>query len=321
MTTPLLDVRNLSIAFDVKGKKYRAVDHVSFSMEAGETVAIVGESGCGKTMTALSLLRLIPDGGSMESGEILLQGTNLVSLSASKMREVRGKEIAMIFQEPMTSLNPVFTVGEQIAEAIRIHRKQNRSRAKSEAIEAMRRVQIPAPELRYDDYPHQLSGGMRQRIMIAIALACDPRLLIADEPTTALDVTIQLQILELLREIQRERKMSILLITHDLGVVAEVADRVLVMYAGEVVESATVEELFSEPLHPYTRALYRSLPSVDTKKDRLQSIPGRVPTIDAIPAHCRFLDRCPDAQDLCKEPSQALREIRPHHYVRCRRAA
>jgi oligopeptide/dipeptide ABC transporter ATP-binding protein len=286
-------------------------------------VSLVGESGCGKSVTALSLLRLLPQPPArIDSGEIRLKGVNLLSLPLRQMRQIRGKEIAMIFQEPATSLNPVFAVGEQIAEAIRIHKGGSSNEAKERAIAAMDRVGIPSTRERYGDYPHQMSGGMKQRIMIAMALACSPAVLIADEPTTALDVTIQAQILELVQKIKNETKMAVLLITHDLGVVAEVADHVAVMYAGTIVEKADVKSLFAKPLHPYTAALYRSLPSSVKKGSvkRLLAIPGRVPALGEIPNYCRFFDRCPMAAPECKAAEPELREIEPNHFVRCVKA-
>src|SRR2546425_7325249 len=276
----LLEVKNLKTYFPTRAGLVRAVDEVSFYIDRGELLGLVGESGCGKSMTALSIMRLIAPPGKIVAGEILFDGQGLLQLSNREMRDVRGNDIAMIFQDPMTSLNPVFTVGEQIAEALRLHRGLSRKDARKAAVEAMSEVAIPDPEMRADDYPHQLSGGMRQRVMIAMALACDPKLLIADEPTTALDVTIQAQILELLNGLRRNRDLAILLITHDLGVVAEVADRVAVMYTGKIVEEAPVTELFKEPLHPYTQGLLRSIPRIDlaaTQKQKLEAIPGTVP--------------------------------------------
>ncbi|HLG18673.1 MAG TPA: ABC transporter ATP-binding protein [Bdellovibrionota bacterium] len=319
----LLDVRSLSIGFRAGKKFHRAVDQISFHLERGETFSLVGESGCGKTVTALSLLRLITyPPGKIESGEIRYDGRDLLQIPLGQMRRIRGKEIAMIFQEPMTSLNPVFTVGDQIAEAIEVHQRVGSHEAKARACEAMHRVGFPAPKERYDDYPHQMSGGMRQRIMIAMALSCNPKVLVADEPTTALDVTIQAQILALIDQLQEETQMGVLLITHDLGVVAEVADRVAVMYAGVIVELANVKNLFAHPRHPYTQALYRSIPrpGAHSSKEKLEVIPGRVPPLGAVPPYCRFYDRCPLAAAECKEREPDLREVSPGHFVRCIKA-
>src|SRR5881227_2055581 len=279
----LLEIKNLSTHFPTRDGLVRAVDDVSFYIDRGELLGLVGESGCGKSMTALSVMRLVPPPGKIAAGEILFEGRNLLKLSNREMRDVRGDDIAMIFQDPMTSLNPVFTVGEQIAEALRLHRRLSHRDARAGAIAAMREVAIPDPDLRVNDYPHQLSGGMRQRVMIAMALACDPKLLIADEPTTALDVTIQAQILELLNNLRRTRELGVLLITHDLGVVAEVADRVAVMYTGQIVEASPVNDLFAQPKHPYTRGLLRSVPKLTDagadKAVRLQTIDGVVPSL------------------------------------------
>src|SRR5512132_1419568 len=291
----LLEVNNLQTHFPTRAGLVRAVNGVSFYLDSGELLGLVGESGCGKSITALSIMRLIAPPGKIVGGEITFDGKNLLKLSDAQMRQIRGDDIAMIFQDPMTSLNPVFTVGEQIAEALRLHRKLNRKAARDAAIEAMREVAIPDPARRADDYPHQLSGGMRQRVMIAMALACNPKLLIADEPTTALDVTIQAQILDLMRDLKKRVGAAIVLITHDLGVVAEVAERVVVMYAGKVVEEAPVRELFKEPLHPYTQGLLRSIPRIDTaaiQKKRLEAIPGVVPSLLHLPQGCRFAPRC-----------------------------
>src|SRR5207302_6913681 len=301
----LLEVKNLQTQFSTRAGLVRAVDGVSFHLDEGELLGLVGESGCGKSMTALSIMRLIAPPGKIVAGEILFDGRNLLQVSNSEMRDVRGNDIAMIFQDPMTSLNPVFTVGEQIAEALRLHRGLSRKAARKGAVDAMREVAIPDPELRADDYPHQLSGGMRQRVMIAMALACDPKLLIADEPTTALDVTIQAQILELLNNLRRTRELAVLLITHDLGVVAEVADRVCVMYTGKVVEESPVDELFARPKHPYTEGLLRSVPKLTmrdvARADRLQTIEGTVPKPTALPPGCHFEPRCPYRMPRCRE--------------------
>src|SRR5256714_9698183 len=299
----LLEVKHLRTHFQTRAGVVRAVDDVSFYIDRGELLGLVGESGCGKSMIALSIMRLIAPPGKIVAGEIRFEGRDLLELSQREMRDMRGNDVAMIFQDPMTSLNPVFTVGEQIAEALRLHRGLSRKDARQAAINAMREVAIPDPELRADDYPHQLSGGMRQRIMIAMALACDPKLLIADEPTTALDVTIQAQILELLDELRRTRELAVLLITHDLGVVAEVADRVCVMYTGRIVEESPVTELFARPKHPYTEGLLRSVPKLTAadvqKVERLQTIEGTVPKLTDLPPGCHFAPRCPHRMPRC----------------------
>jgi oligopeptide/dipeptide ABC transporter ATP-binding protein len=301
----LLEVRNLKTQFPTRAGLVRAVDDVSFSIDRGELLGLVGESGCGKSMTALSIMRLIAPPGRIVAGEILFEGRDLLKLSNREMRDVRGNDVAMIFQDPMTSLNPVFTVGEQIAEALRLHRNLSRKDARAGAVAAMREVAIPDPELRADDYPHQLSGGMRQRVMIAMALACDPKLLIADEPTTALDVTIQAQILELLNHLRQTRELGVLLITHDLGVVAEVADHVCVMYTGKIVEESPVDELFARPKHPYTEGLLRSVPKLTmkdvVKPERLQTIEGVVPSPLNVPPWCHFEPRCAYRMPRCRE--------------------
>jgi oligopeptide/dipeptide ABC transporter ATP-binding protein len=314
----LLDVRDLRTHFFTDDGVVRAVDGVSFRVRRGKTLGVVGESGCGKSVTALSVMRLIPPPGRHVGGRILFEGRDLAILPEPEMRAVRGRDIAMIFQEPMTSLNPVFTVGYQIMEAIRTHLPVSRAEARRRAVELLEKVKIPAAARRVDDYPHQMSGGMRQRVMIAMALACTPRLLIADEPTTALDVTIQAQILDLLRELQQEFRMSVLIITHDLGVVAEVADEVAVMYASKIVEYAPARELFREPLHPYTAGLLRSIPRLDTPKaGKLAVIPGTVPNPLRFPPGCAFHPRCPLAVDRCRAVEPRLRELRPGHWVAC----
>ena len=298
----------------------RAVDGVTLSVRPGEMLGLVGESGCGKTVTALSILRLVPDPpGRIVGGTISFEGRDLVRLPEEEIRKIRGCAISMIFQEPMTSLNPVFTVGEQVAEGIRQHEKVSRREAWDQAVEVLKRVKISDPARRAREYPHQLSGGMRQRVMIAIALALSPKLLIADEPTTALDVTIQAQILELLLGLQEEMKMAVMLITHDLGVIAETADRVVVMYAGRVVEEASVKELFDNPLHPYTQGLMESLPRLETGKarQRLRAIPGLVPNLLQLPTGCKFAPRCPKVVEQCWPTEPELREIRPGHLARC----
>ncbi len=309
----LLEVKNLQTHFPTRAGLVRAVNGVSFYLDSGELLGLVGESGCGKSITALSIMRLIAPPGKIVGGEITFDGKNLLQLSDAEMRQIRGDDIAMIFQDPMTSLNPVFTVGEQIAEALRLHRKLSRKAARAAAIEAMQEVSIPDPARRVDDYPHQLSGGMRQRVMIAMALACDPKLLIADEPTTALDVTIQAQILELLDELRKNRELAVLLITHDLGVVAEVADRVAVMYTGRIVEESPVEELFARPKHPYTEGLLRSVPKLTSatvaKKQRLETIEGTVPSPTDLPPGCHFAPRCPHRMPRCTEEEIPLYDL------------
>lgn len=316
----LLSIQCLSTHFYTEQGLVRAVQDVSFDLHAGKTLAVVGESGCGKSVTALSVMRLIPyPPGKIVEGDILLDGRSLLGLSDSRMRQIRGNEIAMIFQEPMTSLNPVFTVGSQIIETIVLHRKVSVRKAREQAIEMMRKVGIADPQRRIDEYPHQMSGGMRQRVMIAMALSCSPKLLIADEPTTALDVTIQAQILDLLRQLQRDEKMSILLITHDLGVVAENADDVVVMYASKVVETASVGPLFESPLHPYTQGLLRSLPKLGEKKHRLDVIGGVVPNPLHFPDGCKFHPRCPIGKDelRCQQDEPPLKEVCPGRCVAC----
>jgi oligopeptide/dipeptide ABC transporter ATP-binding protein len=317
----LLEVKDLQTHFPTRAGLVRAVDGVSFHLDRGELLGLVGESGCGKSITALSVMRLIAPPGKIVNGEILFDGKDLLKLSDAEMRDMRGDDIAMIFQDPMTSLNPVFTVGEQIAEALRLHRKMSRSEARKATIEAMREVAIPDPARRLDDYPHQLSGGMRQRIMIAMALACNPKLLIADEPTTALDVTIQAQILELLNELRKQRELAVLLITHDLGVVAEVADRVAVMYTGRIVEQSPVDELFARPKHPYTEGLLRSVPKLTiddvTRKERLETIEGVVPSPTDLPPGCHFAPRCVHRMPRCTEGRIPLYELDGGVQVRC----
>jgi peptide/nickel transport system ATP-binding protein len=323
--TALLEVENLGTWFYTRQGIVKAVDGVQFQVASGETLAIVGESGCGKSMTALSVMRLIPDPpGRIVSGSVKLAGRNLLELSEEQMRKVRGNEISMIFQEPMTSLNPVMTIGKQIAEALILHRDLNRKEALKRAVEMLDLVRIPEPHQRAKEYPHQLSGGMRQRAMIAMALACNPKVLIADEPTTALDVTIQAQILELILELQREFSAAVILITHDLGVVAETARRVIVMYAGRKVEEAEVGELFARPLHPYTAGLMASIPRLDLMRGevrnsatRLQEIPGMVPPLFALPEGCAFAPRCPKADDHCRSERPDYQEKRPGHWAAC----
>ncbi len=315
---PLLGVNNLRTSFFTSDGEVRAVDGVNFDIEDGKTVGLVGESGCGKSVTALSIMQLLPKStGRIVGGEIRFQGRNLASLPEHQMRRIRGNEISMIFQEPMTSLNPVMTIGDQIAETVRLHQGASRSEARNRAIEMLRLVKIADPQKRVGNYPHQFSGGQRQRVMIAMALACTPKLLIADEPTTALDVTIQAQILELIGELQGRLGMAVLLITHDLGVVAERADEVAVMYAGKIVESATPEVIFSRPKHPYTIGLLDSLPGRRGGKKRLAAIPGMVPSPLDWPTGCRFRDRCARADASCAAQPPPLIEIERHHRVAC----
>ena len=319
----LLEITELRTVFDTEDGLVSAVDGVSFSIEAGQTLGVVGESGCGKSMTGLSILQLVPSPGRIKSGKISYhkngQPVEITQLSpkSDQMRSIRGNDIAMIFQEPMTSLNPVYTVGNQIGEAIRLHQQVGRQEARKRAIEMLIKVGIPAPEQRIDEYPHQLSGGMRQRVMIAMALSCNPSLLIADEPTTALDVTIQAQVLDLMKSLQEELGMAIIMITHDLGVMAEVADEVVVMYAGKVVEKASIDEIFDNPLHPYTQGLLASIPQLGReKKGNLFSIPGTVPRPLAMPSGCAFAPRCAQAFDQCRKmPSLEL--IEDNHSAQC----
>jgi peptide/nickel transport system ATP-binding protein len=318
--TALLEVRDLQTRFKGDGREFRAVDGVSFSIEPGRTLGLVGESGCGKSVTALSIMGLVPQPpGRIAGGEILFEGTDLLKLGAGEMRALRGDRLAMIFQEPMSSLNPAFTIGEQIAEVLLRHRDVSKDEARKRAVEALRQVRIPSPELRYDDYPHRLSGGMRQRAMIAMALACRPKLLICDEPTTALDVTIQAQILDLMRTLREETGTAIILITHDLGVVAELADEVAVMYAGRIVERAPAARLFDEPQHPYTVGLLGSIPRLHLDQARLAVIKGQVPDAAALPAGCRFRPRCPFAVERCGE-DPALSAVAANHEAACWRA-
>ena len=317
-TKNLLEVRGLRTSFYGEQGEVRAVDGVDFRLERGRTLGIVGESGCGKSVTALSIMGLVPQPpGRIASGEVLFEGEDLLKLPAGRLRDLRGDQLSMIFQEPMTSLNPAFPVGEQIAEVLLRHRHVSKHEGKKQAIEMLRRVRIPAPERRADDYPHQLSGGMRQRVMIAMALACNPKLLIADEPTTALDVTIQAQILELMRALRAELGTSIILITHDLGVIAELADDVIVMYAGQVIERCAVERLFAEPQHPYTIGLLGSIPRLHLEQERLSAIEGFVPDAATPPPGCRFHPRCPFAVAKCREEVPPLMEITPGHYAAC----
>ena len=323
MAAPLLEIKDLITVFHTSEGRLPAVDGVSLSIERGRTLGLVGESGCGKSVTAMSTLRLVSSPGRIESGSITFttegESIDLVTAPEKQLRKVRGGRIGMIFQEPMTSLNPVFTIGNQIAEVVQLHRKASRSEARSRALEMLHLVRVADPEQRLDEYPHQLSGGMRQRVMIAIALACEPDLIIADEPTTALDVTIQAQILELLDDLRSRLGTAILLITHDLGVVAETCDDVAVMYAGRIVEQASAVELFSHPLHPYTIGLLQARPNVDARdRSPLATIPGMVPPPQDFPSGCRFHPRCSHAREpQCNVDSPALREVSPGHFVRC----
>jgi len=321
MAEPLLDIRDLKTWFKTDDGMVQAVDGVDIRINRGETVGVVGESGCGKTVTARSVLKLIDmPPGRFESGQILWQGRDLIPLGPAEMDKIRSREIGIVFQEPMTSLNPVYTVGDQIAEVLRQHEKLSQKQAIDRAAEMLRLVNIPNPAKRVHDYPHQFSGGMRQRVMIAMALACSPKLLIADEPTTALDVTIQAQILELMQEMKERLGMSIMLITHAMGVVAETCQRVVVMYAGKVVEEAPVEALFGDPRHPYTQGLIRSIPRVDraaTSKERLEAIPGTVPSLLNPAPGCRFAQRCRFVTDICVTSMPPLKEVAPGHRVRC----
>jgi peptide/nickel transport system ATP-binding protein len=313
----LLDVQELETHFFTGEGVVRAVDRVSLAVPEGKTLGVVGESGCGKSVTALSILRLVSPPGHIVGGRILYGDRDLLALSEARMREIRGNKISMVFQEPMTSLNPVFSAGEQVAEAIRLHQGASRRQARDRTVDLLRTVGIPAPEERIRSYPHQLSGGMRQRVMIAMALACRPDVLIADEPTTALDVTIQAQILDLLSKLQREMGMSVVLITHDLGVVAETCERVVVMYAGQVVEEAPASALFERPRHPYTQGLLRSLPRSGERLERLREIRGMVPRLAHLEAGCRFRERCDRAIDRCAVEDPDLREDGPGRRLRC----
>ena len=317
----LLEIKGLKTHFKTDDGWLHAVDGVDMAIEAGETLGVVGESGCGKSVTAKTVMKLIDmPPGKIVAGQVLWKGRDLVPLSADEMRKIRAKEIAIIFQEPMTSLNPVYTVGEQIAESVRLHEGLSRAEAMNRAVEMLKLVRIPTPEQRVKDYPHQFSGGMRQRVMIAIALACNPKLLIADEPTTALDVTIQAQILDLMGELKDRLGMAVMLITHAMGVVAETAQRVVVMYAGKVVEEASVEQLFARPRHPYTQGLIRSIPRIDTAathKVRLEAIPGTVPKLIEPAEGCRFAGRCKFVRAECRVATPPLREVAPGHKVAC----
>jgi len=321
--TPLLQVDNLAVEFAIPQGSVRAVDGLSFSVGAGETLGIVGESGCGKSVTALSLLRLVPAPGRVAAGRILLDGRDLATLSEAQMQQIRGNRIAMVFQEPMTSLNPVLTIGRQVSETLVRHQGLSRQAARRRAVELLDLVRIVEPERRLLQYPHELSGGMRQRVVIAMALSCSPKLLLADEPTTALDVSVQAQILDLLNDLKRATGMGMILITHDLGVVAATCERVMVMYAGSKVEEATTAELFRRPLHPYTSALMRAMPRLARRHEgaakprRLDEIPGLVPSLSAVAGGCRFADRCRHAAPPCRASEQIVREISPGHFAAC----
>ena len=317
--TPLLEVKNLHTCFDIEGNKAWAASGVSFKLFPGEFLGIVGESGSGKSVTALSLMRLIPDPpGHIEQGEVFFEGEDLLKLPIEEMRKIRGREIAMIFQEPMTSLNPVLTIGKQVMESVLLHEDIDYDEAVERAVDVLTEVGIPDPRKRLKDYPHQFSGGMRQRVMIAMALICRPKLLIADEPTTALDVTIQAQILELIQGLQEEQQdNATILITHDLAVVAETCDRVIVMYGGKIQESATTIDLFDHPLHPYTKGLMGSIPHQDSRGKKLYAIPGNVPSIMDFPTGCRFCNRCEEALERCSTEEPPLIEIAPGHEIRC----
>ncbi|MGO0062769.1 ABC transporter ATP-binding protein [Brevibacillus fluminis] len=318
MQERLLEVNGLTVNFRNDHREITVVHNISFHINQGETVGVVGESGCGKSITSLSIMQLVPTPpGRIASGEIRYKGTNLLSLKSKEMNQIRGNEISMIFQEPMTSLTPVFTIGRQLDEVIRLHTKASKKEAKERSIDMLKLVGISRAEQIYASYPHELSGGMRQRVMIAIGLACNPNLLIADEPTTALDVTIQAQILDLMRELKEKTGSSILFITHDLGVVAEMCDRVIVMYAGEIVEEADVDTIFNDPRHPYTRGLLASIPKIEEKKRHLYSIPGQVPPAGSITQGCRFRDRCDSAIDRCATDNPALVAVAANHACRC----
>jgi oligopeptide/dipeptide ABC transporter ATP-binding protein len=314
----LLTIENLKLYFHMLVGTVRAVDGVSFHINRGETLGVVGESGCGKSVTAMALLQLIPmPPGQLVSGRAVFKGKDLFGISMEEIRKIRGNSISMIFQEPMTSLNPVFTIGNQICESIRLHQGLGKDEATEKAGEMLGLVGIPEPMRRLHEYPHQLSGGMRQRVMIAMALSCNPALLIADEPTTALDVTVQAQILELMMDLQEKINMSIMMITHDLGVIAETAERVIVMYCGKIVESADVRSIFHDPLHPYTRQLMESVPRLDAEGRRLQEIPGSVPSLYNLPPGCDFHPRCARAKESCRLKAPALAEVQPGHLLAC----
>ncbi len=318
MPAPLLDVQNLQTEFHTSAGIIRAVRGISFSVDRGETVGLVGESGSGKSVTSLSLMRLIPSPpGKISGGKIILDGHDVLTLPEREMRRLRGKTVSMIFQDPFSSLNPTMTLGEQVMEAIRAHENVSRSEAKNQTIELFKAVRIPSPEIRLRQYPHQISGGQRQRIMIAMAFSTNPDMLIADEPTTALDVTVQAQIMSLMQDFQKRNNAAVLLITHDLGVVAEICDRVLVMYAGQIVEQATVEQVFSSPKHPYTIGLLDSLPQMTAERARLVSIPGQPPDLGKLTSGCPFADRCTQVMDVCRTKEPGATEVAPGQFVRC----
>ncbi len=318
MSNKLLEIREMDTSFQTDEGLISILDHVSFEIGHGETLGVVGESGSGKSVTALSVMRLLPAlTGKITHGEVLLEGKDLLKLSETEMQKIRGKDIAMIFQEPMASLDPVYTIGFQIEESMLQHERITKAEARQRAIELLELVGIPSPEKRVDDYPHQLSGGMRQRVMIAIALSCNPKLLIADEPTTALDVTIQAQILDIMRRLKKDRDMSVWLITHDLSVIAEMCDRVIVMYAGRVCEMADVQAIFTRPMHPYTDGLLHSIPRMDKDADVLHVIKGSVPNLKKPPTGCRFHTRCDYATAECEGEAPAMREVEPGHFVAC----
>lgn len=318
MSEKLVEIRNLKTHFFTEDGISPAVDGVNLYVQRGETLAVVGESGCGKSVTSLSVMRLVPDPpGKIVDGEILFEGRDLLKITESEMRKIRGNDISMIFQEPMTSLNPIYTIGDQIVETITQHQGLSRKESLDKVVEMLRLVGIPLPDRRVNEYPHQLSGGMRQRVMIAMALSCNPKLLIADEPTTALDVTIQAQILELMRKLKKDLGMAIMLITHDLGVVAEMAKRVVVMYAGKVIEEGDVFSIFRHPLHPYTEGLLASVPRMDSTRESLHVIEGVVPNPLKLPVGCRFSPRCPYVIDRCRERQPELEQVAPGRYVAC----
>ena len=319
MKKHILEVKNLKTYFNTDDGIAHAVDDVSFKLNPGETLGIVGESGCGKSVTSLSIMRLIDEPqGFFAGGEILYKNQDMLKMSNKELRMIRGNKISMIFQEPMTSLNPVFTIGNQIVEAIQLHQKLDYNKSREKAIELLELVGIPEPNRCIDEYPHQLSGGMRQRVMIAMALSCDPEILIADEPTTALDVTIQAQILDLIKKLQKELNLAVIMITHDLGVIAEICDRVIVMYTGKIIEEAKISDLFKNPMHPYTRGLLRSIPVVGNKNEKLYNIKGSVPSIlDVTDNYCKFLNRCDSKEDICESTEVNLSDRGNNHIVRC----
>ena len=318
MTGPLLDIADLTVEFGAPGRAVKAVDGVSFKIEAGSSVGVVGESGSGKSVTALAILRLIPEPpGRISAGHIRFDGTDLLTLSRDRMPDIRGSQIAMIFQEPMSSLNPVMTIGDQIGEVLYLHETLSRRERRNRVVAALASVGIPAPEERIGAFPHQFSGGMRQRVMIAMALACNPKLLIADEPTTALDVTVQAQVLALIRRLRAEMNTAVLFVSHDFGVIAEIAERVVVMYAGKVVEAGDVREIFRHPAHPYTQALLQSIPRVDDERERLFQIPGSVPSPAARHAGCPFVSRCPERMAVCAQQMPPMIMLAPSHQAAC----